>query len=773
MKHRSLLSHLFIALITVLSLLVAGSAAADGGRRLVVSPDGPYTTIADALEDASAGDIIEVYGGTYPAPLTVTKSVSLYGFDSPVIDGKGEGTLVYIQAPDVMFSGFTLKNSGEVQHHEDAGIVIEAPRAVIENNTLEDVLYGIFFASAPDSIARNNYIRGIGDDLAMRGDGIRVWYSHNVSLIDNHVAHSRDMLIWYSDNLHIEGNIVEDSRYGLHFMYNDGSQIKDNVFENNSVGAFLMYSIGADIQDNIFAYNRGPSGYGLALKDMDEIVADNNFFVGNRAGLYLDNSPALYEGHNMFSGNVFAYNDVGTTALPAVERNIFTGNSFLENIQQVSMRGREIVSRNLWTHDGVGNYWSDYAGYDRDGDGVGEAAYKSDKLFESLTDEYPIIQLFTYSPASQAIEFTSAAFPILRPQAKLVDEAPLMTYEFPAYLEADSGEPDFTVMALSLLMIGGIGIVIGLAVIGPSIAKQTAEIDKGISMIKVNGLRKKYGKHVILDDLTFDINEGESVALWGTNGAGKTSTLKCMLGVTSFDGQILINNLDVNQQGKQVRSLVGYVPQEAVFYDMTVQQTIKFYAQLKKADPNTDSLLDKVGLLQHTAKPVRALSGGMKQRLALAISLLGDPPILMLDEPTANLDAGARHDYLQLIQTLNNEGKTIIFSTHRLDEVITLASRVVVLRENKLSVDCSPEELPGHLKLNQWLKVWIAQTRWEEAFTLLEQQGYTFLPNKRAIYVDVSAESKMQALRLLEKADITVDDFDLVDASQVRTPDHD
>jgi nitrous oxidase accessory protein len=773
MKHRGLLSHLLVTIIGVLLLLPTSPAFADNGNRLKVSPDGPYTTITDALEDASDGDIIEVHGGTYPAPLVITKSVSIMGFESPIIDGEGEGTLVFVQVPDVTLSGFTIRNSGAVQHHEDAGIVIEAPRATITNNKLENVLYGIFFAFAEDGIARDNFIQGIGDDPAMRGDGIRVWYSHNVSLIDNHVVHTRDTLIWYSDNIHIEGNVVEDSRYGLHFMYNHSSQIKDNVFENNSVGAFLMYSIGADIEDNIFAYNRGPSGYGLALKDMDEVDADNNFFVGNRAGLYLDNSPALYEGHNMFSGNVFAYNDIGTTALPAVERNIFTGNSYLENIQQVSMRGREIVSRNIWTHDGIGNYWSDYAGYDRDGDGIGESAYKSDKLFESLTDEYPVIQFFNYSPASQAIEFTSAAFPIVRPQAKLVDNAPLMTYEFPAYLEADSGEPDFTLLALSMLLVFGVGGVIALMVVGTPITRRISVIDKGVHMIKVNGLQKKYGKHIVLDNFTFEIKQGESVALWGTNGAGKTTTLKCMLGVTSFEGEIRINNLDVSQQGKKVRSLVGYVPQEAVFYDMTVLQTIKFYARLKRAGGETDSLLERVGLLQHTSKPVRALSGGMKQRLALAISLLGDPPILILDEPTANLDAGARHDYLQLIQTLNDEGKTIVFSTHRFDEVVVLASRVLVLRDNELSVDCAPNDLPKHLKLNQWLKVWISQTRWEEAFKLLDQQGFTYLPNKRAIYVDVTAESKMQALRILENAEITVDDFDLVNASQVRTPDDD
>lgn len=431
------------------------SLAQDASQTLIVAIDGDYQTIDEALEAANDGDTIEVHGGEHLTPVVIEKSVRLIGLDNPIIDGHGEGTLIFIHAPDVTLQGFTVRNSGNVQHREDAAVDITGPRAIIENNHFEDVLYGIFFASAPDGIARNNTIYGKGDDPAMRGDSIRVWYSDNVQILDNYVEHSRDTVIWYSDNIVIMGNTFIDNRYGLHFMYNNSAQVEHNVFENNSVGAFMMYSTDPHIKDNIFAYNRGPSGYGLAMKDMDEVVATDNFFVGNRAGLYLDNSPALYEIYNRFENNVFAYNDVGTTTLPAVERNIFTGNSFLENTQQISIRGREVVSRNIWSEDGVGNYWSDYAGYDKNDDGVGEAPYKSDKLFENMMDEYPVIQLFTYSPAAQAIEFTGSAFPLIRPQPRLIDDAPLMDYEFPAYLEGSEEGISTSLLMGSLALLAG------------------------------------------------------------------------------------------------------------------------------------------------------------------------------------------------------------------------------------------------------------------------------------------------------------------------------
>lgn len=774
-----------VILISVVAWLVLPTQilAQDDGQTLIVAANGDYQTIDEALSAAHDGDIIEVRGGEHLAPVVIEKSIQLIGIDNPIIDGHGEGTLIFIDAPDVTLKGFTVRNTGNIQHREDAAVDITGPRAIIENNHFENVLYGIFFASAPDGIARNNTIYGMGDDTALRGDSIRVWYSNNVQILNNYVEHSRDTVIWYSDNIVIRDNTFVNNRYGLHFMYNNGAQVERNIFENNSVGAFMMYSADPFIKDNIFAYNRGPSGYGLAMKDMDKVLAQGNFFVGNRAGLYLDNSPALYETYNRFEGNIFAYNDIGTTTLPAVERNIFTGNSYLSNTQQISMRGREVLSRNIWSDEGVGNYWSDYAGYDKNDDGIGEAPYQSDKLFESLMDEYPTIQLFTYSPAVQAIEFTGSAFPVFRPQPKLVDDAPLMDYEFPAYLEANEDGLSTSLFMSSLALFGVVLLVTVTAwrgyarqeiqkLRGKSVANVQYQGDtsidnlRGKAMITVEKLTKRYGKQGVLDNISFEIEAGEAVALWGTNGAGKTTTLQCLLGIIPFDGQIMVNDINVRRNGKAARLAIGYVPQEAIFYDLSVWQTVRFYARLKKVDlAEINQVLERVDLLEQAKKPVQALSGGMKQRLALAISLLGDPPILILDEPTANLDAQSRYDFLQLVQTLNQDGKTIVFSTHRLDEVMSLATRAIVLREGHVYADCHPSVLAEQLELQQWLRVWIPQTQWTQAIDLLKKQGFTSTPNGRAVYVNISGSSKMTPLRLLEAAEIPVEDFDLVDGN--------
>jgi ABC-type multidrug transport system ATPase subunit len=284
-------------------------------------------------------------------------------------------------------------------------------------------------------------------------------------------------------------------------------------------------------------------------------------------------------------------------------------------------------------------------------------------------------------------------------------------------------------------------------------------------MIHAQKLTKRYGTLTVLDDVSFTIQPGEAVALWGANGAGKTTTLRCLLGVHAFEGQLTINGVDVQRAGKAARALTGYVPQEAAFYDLTVWETLHFYARLKKvAATRIPTTLDKVDLAEHSRKRVSALSGGMKQRLALAVALLADPPVLILDEPTANLDVQAQRDFVHTIQALNQAGKTIIFSSHRLDEVLTLASRVLVLNGGKLALECKPHELADRLGLQRWLRIWVPNDHKADSIQRLRDEGFAYAPNGKSIYVRVNASSKMTPLRILERANIPIDDFEILES---------
>jgi len=284
-------------------------------------------------------------------------------------------------------------------------------------------------------------------------------------------------------------------------------------------------------------------------------------------------------------------------------------------------------------------------------------------------------------------------------------------------------------------------------------------------MITARQISKYYGKVTALDSVSFSIEAGETLALWGANGAGKTTAIRCLLGVHSFEGSLIVDSIDVQKNGKAARKKIGYVPQEMAFFDMSVYDTLQFYARLKKVkETEIASALETVQLVGHNDKAVSALSGGMKQRLALAIALLANPPILLLDEPTASLDAEAQREFVQLIRDLNQAGKTIIFSSHRFEEVAALAQRVLVLEGGKLKTLCTPEELASELGLHQWLRVVIADAHRENARELLQNQGYQHIPNGTAIFVNIETNSKMDILRLFENVQIPVVDFDVTDA---------
>lgn len=283
-------------------------------------------------------------------------------------------------------------------------------------------------------------------------------------------------------------------------------------------------------------------------------------------------------------------------------------------------------------------------------------------------------------------------------------------------------------------------------------------------MIKVTKLTKKFGKLTAVDNLNFTVNAGEAVAFWGANGAGKTTALRCLLNLIPYEGGITINDLDVSQNGKAVRRLVGFVPQELNFHDdMTVTDTLSFYARLKKvpADHDFAPLLARLDLQPHLSKQVGELSGGLKQRLALALALLSDPPILMLDEPTANLDIRAREDFLALLLEFKRDGKTLLFTSHRFEEITTLADRVLLLEAGKLIIDAPPHQIEKQLGLESTLHLYISDGEIDPALKILTAQGMPVSRNGRGVRVQVSPGEKGKVMRVLYEAGVTIDDFNI------------
>lgn len=417
--------------------------------------------IGRAIAAAAPGSTVEIGPGVYRERIRIDKPITLVGRDRPVIDGGGSGDIVEIAAPDVTLRGFAIRNTGIDLDRENVGVRVLAPRATIEDNHLDDILFGIDLREAPDSVVRGNRIGGKELDIARRGDGLRLWRSDRTVVEDNRIHSGRDAILWYSTGVIVRRNDCRDSRYGLHLMFSDEVTIEDNLLVGNSVGIYLMYSAGVEVRRNRMIRNRGPSGYGLGLKETDRFTVERNLFAENRVGIYIDGSPFTAAKPGEFLRNTIAFNDIGITFLPSARNNELTENNFVDNIEQVSVAGRGSLDANRFWKGDIGNFWSDYTGYDANGDGVGDFVHESQTLFENMMDREPALRLFLFSPAQQAVEFVGRAVPAVRPEAKFVDEVPLMRPVAIPEL-ADAAPPRRAGLATAglLLLVVGAGIVL-------------------------------------------------------------------------------------------------------------------------------------------------------------------------------------------------------------------------------------------------------------------------------------------------------------------------
>ncbi len=421
---------------------------------LTVNPGDNIQNIIDSSEN---GDSIVINNGVYNQRLRIDKSITVRGKDFPVINGDGRGSIIKVSVPNTVIKGLKIINTGSSLSVEDAAIDLEnASNSLIENNILEDVLFGIYLKNSPGSTIINNRITGKDLPLPERGDGIRLWYSSESKIIENTIKNARDLVIWWSSNTLIKNNEVAEGRYGLHYMYSNNNIFKDNLFKGNAVGGFLMYSGNIKFYRNVFTKNKGlASGYGVGFKDLDDVYAEDNMFIDNRVGIYMDNSPHLAHSWNELSNNIIAYNDVGISMMPSIERNKIHGNSFIENYVQVEVRGGGVLKRNKWNIKSGGNYWSDYNGFDENQDGIGDMPYISEKLFENLIDRNSVLKIFIHSPVSRAIELASEAFPVIKPEPKLKDDLPLSKPKLTALKikKTDNDSNEFLFLSIIMLVI--------------------------------------------------------------------------------------------------------------------------------------------------------------------------------------------------------------------------------------------------------------------------------------------------------------------------------
>ncbi|OSQ36031.1 nitrous oxide reductase family maturation protein NosD [Thalassospira mesophila] len=373
-----------------------------------------------ALSQAQDGDRLVLAPGIHAGPIIIAHAIDLAGMPGAVIKGDGKGTVVTIDAPDVTVQGITVTGSGLTLATQDSGIFVtpNGDRAVVEHNHIDDNLIGIYLSGPDDAVVRDNDVTGRQDlRVNERGNGIQLWNTPGSQVIGNRVSQGRDGIFVTTsrENLFAD-NVFRNVRFAIHYMYTNYSEIRGNRSYDNTVGYALMYSDHLRVTDNL---SSGDQQHGIMLN-----YANASEFIGNA----VENGGAkcvfIYNSNkNDFRGNRFEGCDIGVHFTAGSERNVIVDNAFVGNRTQVKYVGTRWLE---WSENGRGNYWSDNAAFDLDGNGIGDRPYRPNDMLDQVVWAHPSARLLISSPAFQILKWAQSRFPALHPGG-VVDSAPLMT----------------------------------------------------------------------------------------------------------------------------------------------------------------------------------------------------------------------------------------------------------------------------------------------------------------------------------------------------------
>ena len=287
-------------------------------------------------------------------------------------------------------------------------------------------------------------------------------------------------------------------------------------------------------------------------------------------------------------------------------------------------------------------------------------------------------------------------------------------------------------------------------------------------MINTIGLRditKRYSKIEAVRDVSFELSEGETVALVGHNGAGKTTLMKLMLGlIRPTSGRISVLGDDPSAGEFSARRHVGYLPENVSFNAaLTGRETLVFYARLKRSPAvSVDALLDRVGLSQAADRRIGTYSKGMRQRLGLAQALLGAPRVLLLDEPTTGLDPVLRQSFYEIVEELRGRGATVLLSSHALTELEERAGRVIIMNRGKKVADGTLDELRRIAQLPTKIRLKLTDSGVATTAAWLGSTANWRRINGHIVEVDALGDQKIEVLRRAVSVGPLVQDIEVV-----------
>lgn len=375
--------------------------------------------LSKILTQAEDGDVLKLAPGRHSGAVVIDRAITLDGNGEAVIDGLGEGSVITVTVPGVTVRGLVIEGSGSSHQTIDSGVTLgkKATGSVVENNRLLGNLYGVNIHGAKDSLVANNIIEGRQDHRVNdRGNGVYVWNAPGARVEGNDVRWGRDgIFVNTSKKNSFKNNRFRDLRFAVHYMHANDSEVIGNISIGNDLGYAVMFSKRVRIIGNI---SIGDAEHGIMLNYANSSEVRGNLVRdgGNRCAF-------LYNAHkNRISGNRFERCVTGIHFTAGSERNEITGNAFVGNRTQVKYVGSRWID---WSAGGLGNYWSDFAAYDINGDGIADTPYRPNDRMDHILWTQPAAKLLLGTPAVQLVRWSQSAFPALLPGG-VYDSRPMM-----------------------------------------------------------------------------------------------------------------------------------------------------------------------------------------------------------------------------------------------------------------------------------------------------------------------------------------------------------
>ena len=367
------------------------------------------------------GGVLRLEPGIYSGPAVIDRAITIEGAGRSVVDGGGQGTVITVQADGVTLRGLHIVNSGDSHDQLDAGVTLLANDARIEDNVIEDVLFGIQLQKSHDNLVRGNRISSRNVEPSLRGEGLRLWYSSGNLVEGNIFEGVRDLFITNSPDNRFVANQVRHSRIAMEFVFSSGNQVENGLIEHSDRGIVIVYSDDILLKGNRFRHLRSFAGSALSLKESSQVLIEDNQVLHCAVGMTA-NAPIHPENTFRMINNHFAYNDVALYFYGEKGGHVIIGNRFEQNLRQVAVS--HPLSARL--HEWRNNHWDDYQGFDLDGDGLGDTPYDLHLYSDRIWMDRPMTSFFRGSPVLQAIDFVERLLPFSEPQLVLRDPAPRM-----------------------------------------------------------------------------------------------------------------------------------------------------------------------------------------------------------------------------------------------------------------------------------------------------------------------------------------------------------